>query len=479
MIVFVFYFLALFCLALFGLHKYFLLYTYKKHKDRIFSSPEIPSDWPAVTVQLPVFNERYVIKRLIKAAVSFDYPKDKLHIQVLDDSTDSTVVLARRLVAVLQKKGFHIEHVTRSSNTGFKAGALELGLQKSKADFLAVFDADFVPQNDFLKKTIPHLMQPGIGMVQTRWGHINRKYSLLTRIQAIFLDAHFIIEHQARNRSGRFFNFNGTAGVWRKQAIIEAGGWQHDTLTEDLDLSYRAQLCGWKFIFLPEVISPAELPVEMNAYKGQQYRWAKGSVQTALKLVPRIWKSNFPFFIRLEAIIHLSNNFAYLLMAVPAVLMIPVVKYTVGTGKLWPAFAYFFMFFSATLSIMIYYGTVLKDSMKRRWPNVFYLPFVMALGIGLSLNNGRAAVEALLRRQSDFKRTPKFGIKSRREAWRKKVYRAGKNYLFVLEFLIACYFTYGLIYFASSGFYFSLPFFVLFQFGFFYISISSFANQYR
>jgi len=478
-IIFVFYFFALTCLALFGLHKYFLLYTYKKHKNRIFSSPKTPTEWPEVTVQLPIFNERYVIKRLIKAAISLNYPKEKLHIQVLDDSTDSTIRLAKRLVGLLQKKGYRIEYINRPTNLGFKAGALKLGLEQSKSEFLAIFDADFVPHPDFLKKSIPHLMQPGIGMVQTRWGHINRKFSLLTRLQAIFLDAHFIIEHLARNRSGRFFNFNGTAGIWRRQAILDAGGWQHDTLTEDLDLSYRAQLKGWKFIFLPDVISPAELPIEMNAYKGQQYRWAKGSVQTALKLIPRIWRSNFPFFIRLEAIIHLSNNFAYLFMLVPALLMIPVVKYTAGTGKLWPTIAYFIMFFSATLSIMVYYSFAMKEAMGKRWPYVLFLPLVMAMGIGLSLNNGRAALEALLHRQSDFKRTPKFGIKSRKDSWRKKTYRTEKDYIFVLEFIIACYFTYGMFYFAAQGFYFSLPFFILFQMGFYYISISSFANQYR
>lgn len=472
--VFGFYFLALLVLALFGLHKFFILRTFRKHKHLGPSEPPNPRNWPAVTVQLPVFNERYVIKRLLKAVVSLDYPRDKLHIQVLDDSTDSTKRLTNRLAAILRKQGYWIDVITRSNRTGFKAGALAQGLQFSPNEYLAIFDADFVPRPEFLKKTIPYLLQEGIGMVQTRWGHINKNYSMLTRLQSIFLDAHFLIEHVARNRSGRFINFNGTAGIWRRQAIMDAGGWQHDTLTEDLDLSYRAQLNGWKFIFLPDVVSPAELPVEMNAYRVQQYRWSKGSVQTALKLIPTIWRSDFPFFIRLEAIIHLSNNFAYLMMAVPAFLMVPVVKYTTGTGLLWPIVAYLIMFITATLSVIIYYGCVIKESHGRLWPDGLIIPLVMALGIGLSLNNGRAALAALFRRDSEFKRTPKFNIISRTDGWRKKVYRAGRHgYLQLLELMIAFYFTYGLVYFLSRGFFLSFPFFLLFQAGFFYISISS------
>ncbi|MFQ5583018.1 MAG: glycosyltransferase family 2 protein, partial [Calditrichia bacterium] len=413
------------------------------------------------------------VKRLIRSVINFDYPKDKLHIQVLDDSSDSTTRLTGRLVHLLREKGFNIEHLRRDNRVGFKAGALEYGLQKSDAEYFAVFDADFVPNPDFLKQTVPHLMQEGIGMVQTRWGHVNRNYSLLTRLQAIFLDAHFIIEHLARHRGGRFFNFNGTAGIWRRQAIIDAGGWQHDTLTEDLDLSYRSQLAGWKFIFLPEVISPAELPVEINAYKGQQHRWAKGSVQTALKLIPTIWKSNFPFHVRLEAIIHLSNNFAYLLMVIPSILIIPMLKYQLELNIKWPILIYLLVFFTATFSVIIYYATAIKDSLGKLWPNILYVPFLMSLGIGLSLNNGRAALEAILGHSSDFKRTPKFCIEGRTGTWKKKVYRTKKSYIFYLELFFASYFTYGMVYFLSKGLFLSLPFFFLFQFGFFYLALSS------
>jgi hypothetical protein len=310
-------------------------------------------------------------------------------------------------------------------------------------------------------------------MVQTKWGHINREYSLLTRLQAILLDAHFLIEHLARHRSGKFFNFNGTAGIWHRQAIIDAGGWQHDTLTEDLDLSYRAQLAGWKFVFLHDVESPAELPVEINAYKNQQHRWAKGSVQTALKLMRRIWKSNFPLSIRLEAIIHLSNNFAYLLMIIPSLFIIPILKFQLEMNWKWPVLVYLFVFFSATLSIIAYYVTAIEDSLGKKWPNILYVPVLMSLGIGLSINNGKAALEALFRHQSDFKRTPKFCVEGRKGTWKRKGYKSAKNYLFLLEFVFAVYFSYGLIFFLIKGLYVSIPFFLLFQFGFLYLSLSS------
>jgi len=471
------YSIAILALAFFGLHKYFLLYKYYKFKNSPVKDPPEPPEWPAVTVQLPVYNERYVVKRLIRSVVLFNYPREKLHIQVLDDSTDSTSELAGKIVHFLSRKGYNIEHIRRESRHGFKAGALDYGLKKSALEYVAIFDADFVPKPDFLKKTIPHLMQPGIGMVQTRWGHTNREYSLLTRLQAIFLDAHFLIEHFARNRSGRFFNFNGTAGIWRRQAIVDAGSWHHDTLTEDLDLSYRAQLAGWKFIFLPDVISPAELPIEMNAYKNQQHRWAKGSVQTGLKLIPTIIKSRLPFFIRFEAIIHLSNNFAYLLMIIPALFIIPILKFQLEMNWKWPILLYLAVFFSATASILVYYSVAIKDSFGKLWPNVLYIPFLMSFGIGLSINNGRAALEALFGHKSEFKRTPKFKIEGRSGTWKRKIYKSGKDYFCFLEFLFGIYFTYGMIYFIFEGLYLSIPFFLLFQFGFLYLSLSSFAMQ--
>ncbi len=480
-ILFGLYIAALSMLGLFGIHKYFLLLMFRKYKKQSQSQPPEPEIWPSVTVQLPIYNEKYVLNRLLKAVVRLDYPKEKLNIQLLDDSTDSTAKLAARLVSFLKKKGIRIEHIRRKVRTGFKAGALAHGMKLSDAEYFAIFDADFVPNPDFLKKTIPHLLQPGIGMVQTRWGHINRDYSLLTRLQAIFLDAHFLIEHLARNRSGRFFNFNGTGGVWRRKAIDDAGGWQHDTLTEDLDLSYRSQIAGWRFLFLSEVITPAELPAEMNAYKGQQHRWAKGSVQTALKLIKKIWRSNYPFYIRLEAIIHLCNNFAYLLMAVPALLLVPVVQFQIGMQEVpWKlVFVYFSVFFAATISVLIYYTAAIRESVGKIWPHILYLPVLMALGVGLSFNNGRAALEALLGQKSEFIRTPKFRIEGNNGTWKKKLYKPGRSYQHIFEFILAFYFTLGWGYFILNEIYYSMPFFLLFQVGFYYIALSSFSGQRR
>lgn len=473
------YCLALVVLGLFGLHKYYLLRELKKYKQQPQPLPEIPRVWPEVTVQLPVFNERYVLKRLIKAVANIDYPLDKLHVQLLDDSTDHSVELARRLCKVLQDKGFRIDHVRRPNRVGFKAGALAYGMQHSTADYFAVFDADFVPQPDFLKDTIPHLLQDGVGMVQARWGHLNRNYSVLTRLQAIFLDAHFLIEHLTRNRSGKFFNFNGTAGVWRRQAIEDAGGWQHDTLTEDLDLSYRAQLEGWRFVFLPDVVAPAELPAEMNGYKNQQHRWAKGSVQTALKLMKRLYEADLPRDVKIEAMIHLSNNFAWLLMGIPAILLVPMVKVHIAIGEIpWTlALIYIAVFLASTVSVLIYYSVAMKEAMGYFWKDVWLLPLLMALGIGMSLNNGRAAVEALIGHKSDFIRTPKFMLEGRKGNWRRKLYRPGHNWQQYIELLIASYFTYGWVYFMLQDIYYSVPFFMMFIFGFSYTALSSIYGQ--
>ncbi len=472
----IFYLLSLPALALFGLHKYYLLHLYFKHCDEKETPPPAPAEWPAALVQLPIYNERYVIKRLLKAVVRLDYPKDRLHIQVLDDSTDATRHLTARLVRLLQKRGYRIEHLRRADRHGFKAGALAYGLTQSDVEFIAIFDADFVPQPDFLKATIPYILQPGIGMVQTRWGHINRNYSLLTKLQAIFLDGHFVIEHLARARSGKFFNFNGTAGVWRRQAINDGGGWQHDTLTEDLDLSYRAQLAGWRFCFLPDVVAPAELPVDVNAYKSQQHRWAKGSIQTGRKLLRRIWAANLPLPVKLEATVHLTNNIGYLLMLVPALLMTPVLTLQIES-RLWIWVAlYIFMFFAATVSVTAYYAVTIRHVLGKMWPHILHIPAMMALGIGLSINNGLATLEALLGRQSEFVRTPKFKIEKTRIDWKNKMYRSRRSYVYLAELTLALYFTIGMVEFLMRGFFMSIPFFMLFQFGFGYLASQSIAS---
>ncbi|MGA9992367.1 MAG: cellulose synthase family protein, partial [Thiobacillaceae bacterium] len=313
-LILILYFFVLSILAIYGWHRYYLVYLYMKHKGNAPAPPPDLAVLPRVTVQLPIFNEMYVADRLIDAVCEIDYPRELLEIQVLDDSTDETTSIAELAVRRHAARGFDIHYLHRVDRTGYKAGALEAGLHQATGEFIAIFDADFVPPVEFLKKTLPHFAtDPRIGMVQARWGHINQDYSLLTKIQSILLDAHFVLEHGARNRSHCFFNFNGTAGIWRRETIGSAGGWQHDTLTEDLDLSYRAQLAGWRFVFLPDLVSPAEVPVEMNSFKSQQHRWAKGSIQTCIKLLPRILGSKQPLSVKVEAFFHLTANFNYLL----------------------------------------------------------------------------------------------------------------------------------------------------------------------
>lgn len=461
-------------LALFGLHKYYLLYLFLKYKNRPAIEPGEFKVLPRTTVQLPIFNENYVVERLIKAVCALEYPKELLEIQVLDDSTDETQEEANYWINVFKNKGFDIHYFHRDTRTGFKAGALEQGLKKAKGELIAIFDADFVPKPDFLKKTVPYFTHENVGMVQGRWGHINQNYSLLTQIQSVFLDGHFVIEHTARNRSGRFFNFNGTAGIWRKQAIESAGGWQHDTLTEDLDLSYRAQMAGWKFVFLPDVIAPAELPVVMNAFKSQQHRWAKGSVQTAKKLLPKIFRSALPLKVKWEAFVHLISNFSYLLMAIPSIFILPVT--IIQFNNEWNRFiyVYLFLFFSSAVSIFLFYlvcqRAVYSDWLKR----LRYIPGMMAFGIGLSINNSKAVLEALFNYRTEFKRTPKFRIEKKRDHWRNKIYSAEKNFLPFLEFLIGIYFSFTIYFSVKNEVYLSIPFLLLFQFGFLYISLMSF-----
>src|SRR5687768_2649846 len=325
------YFFVLVILAVYGWHRYYLVYLYMKNKDR-HPVPAGLDALPVITVQLPIYNEMYVADRLIDSVCELDYPRELLEIQVLDDSTDETRIVAERAVQRNAAQGIDISYIHRTDRTGYKAGALEAGLRAAKGEFIAIFDADFIPRPDFLTRTIQYFTNPRIAMVQTRWGHVNEEYSLLTKIQAILLDAHFVLEHGSRNRDGCFFNFNGTAGIWRRTAISDAGGWQHDTLTEDLDLSYRAQLRGWKFIFLPDLVAPAEVPVEMNSFKSQQHRWAKGSIQTCMKLLPQILLSDQPLKVKAEAFFHLTANFNYLLMALLSVLMFPAmyVRYNMG-----------------------------------------------------------------------------------------------------------------------------------------------------
>lgn len=460
-------------LSAYGVHRYCIIYLFwknRKHEPEPLGRFE---DLPTVTMQLPIFNEVYVVERLLKSVSELDYPRERLQIQVLDDSTDDTKELTERCVRELRERGLNVERIHRVDRTGFKAGALETGLATAEGDFVCILDADFVPQPDLLQKTIHFFTDPKIGMIQTRWGHLNRTYSLLTRVQAMFLDGHLLLEQTARSRSGRFFNFNGTAGLWRTSCIREAGGWQHDTLTEDLDLSYRAQLAGWKFIFLPKVITPAELPVDMNGFKSQQHRWTKGSVQTCKKLLPTIWRSNLALPLKIEATAHLTSNFAYLLLACLCVLLHP----SVGgpqTGWLRMLLVDVPIFLTASLSVAAFYICAQRELHPQTWmKEILFLPALLALGVGLSLNNARAVLEAVFNHQSDFARTPKYGIEQRKQSWRSKKYMPLKSFLPLVEMGFAIYFTYFLWFAIQHRQFLSVPFLLMFQMGFLYVSLCS------
>jgi cellulose synthase/poly-beta-1,6-N-acetylglucosamine synthase-like glycosyltransferase len=478
-LILVLYFFVLSILAIYGWHRYYLVYLYMKNKDKAPVPLPALERLPPVTVQLPIFNEMYVVDRLIGSVCELDYPRDLLEIQVLDDSTDETRDIAELAVRRYAAKGFNIKYLHRVDRTGFKAGALEAGLQQSAGEYIAIFDADFVPPSNFLMRTLPHFAtDPRIGMVQARWGHINQDYSLLTKIQAILLDAHFVLEHGGRNRAGCFFNFNGTAGIWRREVIPDAGGWQHDTLTEDLDLSYRAQLKGWRFVFLPDLVAPAEVPVEMNSFKSQQHRWAKGSIQTCMKLLPKILRSKQPLSVKVEAFFHLSANFNYLLMSVLSVLMFPsmYVRYSMGWTEMMlidiPLFA------AATLSFCNFYMVSQRELYPDWKTRLKYLPFLMSIGIGLCVNNTRAVIEAIFGKQSEFARTPKYGIERDSDEWVGKKYHQTFGIQPMVELTLGLYFTATVFYALANGIYGTLPFLMLFQVGFLYTGLLSIFQQF-
>jgi cellulose synthase/poly-beta-1,6-N-acetylglucosamine synthase-like glycosyltransferase len=472
------YFFVLIILAVYGWHRYYLVFLYMRNRDREPQAGAQLDPAPVVTIQLPLYNEMYVADRLIESVCAIDYPRARLEIQVLDDSTDETRGIAELAVRRFAAQGVDIKYYHRSNRIGYKAGALEAGLKAARGEFVAIFDADFIPTRDFLQRLMPHFADSKIGMVQARWGHINQDYSLLTKIQSILLDGHFVLEHGGRNRSGRFFNFNGTAGIWRRLAIDESGGWQHDTLTEDLDLSYRAQLRGWKFIFVSSVIAPAEVPVEMNAFKSQQHRWAKGSIQTCRKLLPRLLRAKLPFSVKAEAFFHLTANFNYPLMCILSILMFPamVIRYNMGWYEM--LLIDIPLFFAATFSFCNFY-TVCQREIHTDWlARIRYVPFLMAVGIGLSVNNTRAVFEALFNKQSEFTRTPKYRIEADTDDWVGKKYRQSVAVQPLIEMGLGLYFTATVFYALANGIYGTLPFLVLFQVGFLYTGVLSIVQQY-
>ncbi len=471
------YFIVLIILAAYGAHRYWLVYLYYKHKEKKTTAPAAlfdSDDLPRVTVQLPIFNEQYVVDRLLDAVCRLEYPKEKLDIQLLDDSTDETVEVARILVDRYAALGHPVTYLHRDNREGFKAGALAEGLKTARGEFVAIFDADFVPPPDFLMQCIHHFTDPKVGMVQTRWTHINRNYSLLTQVEAILLDGHFVLEHSGRARSGVFFNFNGTAGIWRRRAIDEAGGWEHDTLTEDTDLSYRAQLKGWKFLYLQDVECPAELPVEMTAFKTQQARWAKGLIQVSKKILPKVFASNFSRHQKIEAVYHLTANLSYPLMIVLSVLLLPAMIIRFYQGWFQMLYIDLPLFMASTFSISSFYLVSQKELFPKSWlRSLLYLPLLMSLGIGLTITNTRAVLEALVGKQTSFVRTPKYRVESKKDKVGAKKYRKRLGWVPWIELLIGAYFALAVFYAIENENYITVPFLFLFVIGYWVTGLMS------
>ncbi len=474
------YFGLLFILAVYGAYRLRITYLFLKYhsfrpKPKAYFDEE---HLPHVTVQLPLFNEMYVVERLLAACVALDYPKDKLEIQVLDDSTDETQAIARSAVERYAAQGVDIVYLHRTDRRGFKAGALSEGLKVAKGEFILIFDADFQPKPDCIRKMIHYFTEPRVGVVQFRWSHLNADYNLLTRVQSVMLDGHFVVEHTARHRSGGFFNFNGTAGMWRREAIEWSGGWQADTLAEDTDLSYRAQLLGWKFVYILDEDVPAELPVDINAFKVQQRRWAKGYTQVALKILPRLGGLNLPLHAKVETFFHLSGNLIYPLMIVFHLLHLPIliVRYNQGLFHLMLLDVPFLLL--STFSVTSYYFVSLKELHGRRWKDLLMIYLAMAIGVGISISNAKAVLEALLGIQSSFMRTPKYAIDatSTAKAWQHKKYRRNMGWLPILEIGMAFYFILTTAYAVHSRIWGVLPFLSIFVVGYGYVGIASLLN---
>ncbi len=469
------YFAVMIVLSIYGIHRYTMCYQYFKYRRNYNPNPPRRFDeLPMVTVQLPIFNEQFVIDRLVESVCAMDYPREKLEIQVLDDSTDETVDVASGIVERYAALGHPIVYIHRTNRHGFKAGALDAGLKIAKGEFVAIFDADFVPPTDWLMRVVHHFAEPEIGMVQTRWTHLNRDYSMLTQIEAILLDGHFVLEHGARARSGEFFNFNGTAGMWRRKAISDGGGWQHDTLTEDTDLSYRSQMAGWKFKYLPDVECPSELPIEMTAFKTQQARWAKGLIQTSIKVLPMVFRSNISRRNKIESVYHLTANMSYPLMVIMSALLIPAMICRFYQGWFQMLLIDVPLFTASSLSIAVFYVMSQRELFPKTWKKTFYyLPFLMALGIGLTVTNTKAVMEALFGIKSAFVRTPKYRVAVKGEKSKAAKYRKRLKLAPWIELLLGCYFAAAIYYTFTNKNYFTAPFLILFVVGYWYTGLMS------
>ena len=472
------YFTILTILSIYGTHRLWILYLYYKHKNDKPLPLGDQTFLPTVTVQLAIFNEYNVVERLISSVTQLDYPREKLEIQVLDDSTDHTKDLVDSIVTRYRKLGFDIHCLHRTDRRGFKAGALEEGLRVAKGEFVAMFDADFVPNPNFLKQAVPYFKDPQIAFIQGCWTHLNRSSSLLTEVQGILLDGHFVFEHTARHRSNAFFNFSGTAGMWRVSAIDDAGGWQHDTITEDADLSYRAQLKGWRGVYLKDLLVPAELPMDVNAFKSQQHRWAKGNAQVIRKLMRTIWESKASLHTKIECWFHLTANCNYLLVVLLSILMIPAMALRVGTPLDVLILTDGPFFALNALSIGLYFGLSQKELTENfGWKTrLKYIPGLMSLGVGLAFNQSKAVLEGFFTEDKEFTRTPKMGSENTVSVSKVK-YSVNKSFTTYLELLFAFIFLISIIISIYLHKWASLPFLILFFNGYAYMSLLSLVSS--
>ncbi len=475
------YFGILLVLSVYGVHRYETVRRYIKYGKALRgTAPHKFQRLPKVTIQLPLYNERFVVERLLESVSQVDYPRELLQIQVLDDSTDETHPYTERLCNEYRAAGLPIEYRHRSNRHGFKAGALQEGLETTTGEFVAIFDADFVPPRDFLIRTIDFFLDPEVGVVQTRWSYLNKEYSILTQVEAMLLDGHFVLEHGARCGSGLFFNFNGTAGILRRKMIDDAGGWQHETLTEDSDLSYRAQLNGWRFVYVPSVDCPSELPVETYGFQVQQARWAKGLTQVAKKLLPRILKADLPLRVKVEAFMHLTPNISYPLMIVVSMLMLPVMIIRFYMGIFQMVLIDLPLIIASFWSISAFYLYAQRELYpKNWWKSIAFLPMLMAAGVALTVSNSKGVIEALLGIQSSFARTAKYAIGAQRIKMKPVAYRRRSGWLPYVEIAIGSYFVYMIDFAIETLNFFAIPFLLLFVGGYFWAGFSTLYEEYR